>query len=61
MNKNWERLVEAAKVWADFQDPDSLLDQQTDTGLRIRAEVARQQLLIAIDDVTEGRPTTQTD
>jgi len=60
-----ERLVEAAKVWANYQDTDSLLDQKTDTRVRVQAETARQMLLYAIDNLLEGaeevRPTTQTD
>ena len=56
-----ERLVEAAKVWADFQDPDSVLEQQNNRDLRVRAEIARQGLLYAIDNLMEGRPESQTD
>lgn len=46
-----DRLVEAARRWAAFQEPDSLEDQKTDSRLQGEAIEARETLLQIIDDL----------
>ena len=45
------RLIRAAKKWADFQDGDSLYDQDGDPKLKAEAIEARERLLKIIDDL----------
>lgn len=47
-----QRLVDAANRWADFQDGDSLEDQETDTRLKAQAIEARERLLSAIEELS---------
>lgn len=49
MNNAIDRLVSAAKAWAEYQDGDSLEDQATDERLRAAAIEARERLLWAIE------------
>lgn len=44
-----QRVVEAAKAWAAFQEGDSLEDQRTDPKLQAAAIEARERLLSAIE------------
>jgi len=46
-----DRLVNAAKKWAAFQEGDSLEDQQTDARLRAEAIEAREALLSVIESL----------
>jgi hypothetical protein len=46
-----DRLISAAQSWREFQSLNSVMDQKTDLQLRIEAEVARQSLMTAIDNL----------
>ena len=46
-----ERLIDAAKDWAAYQEGDSLLDQATDERIRDNAIEARERLLSAIESL----------
>jgi hypothetical protein len=48
---NLKRLIIAAQTWREFQYLDSVIDQTTDVRLRTEAELARQSLLTAIDNL----------
>jgi hypothetical protein len=43
------RLIEAAKEWAAYQEADSVADQKDDVRLRVNASAARDRLLAAIE------------
>jgi len=46
-----QRLINAAKAWAVFQEGDSLEDQQFDPKLQDAAIEARERLLSAIEEL----------
>jgi len=46
-----DRLIAAAKAWAEFQAGDSLEDQRTDHRLHAQAIEARERLLAAIERI----------
>lgn len=46
-----QRLVNAAKAWAAYQEGDSLEDQKTDERLRDSAIEARERLLAVVESL----------
>lgn len=49
-NRSLALLLRAGKHWADFHEPDSLLDQKDDPRLREEAKRAEEQLLEIINE-----------
>lgn len=52
-NCHTKRLIDAARHWAAFQEPDSVRDQATDWRLEVEAKEARTALLAAIEALSD--------